>query len=47
MEDTDIIKVISEGYKEHFGCTEPDVVPLPRSGSDRRYYRSMTAIKPL
>jgi len=39
MDDSDIIKIISEGYKEIFGHTETDVIPLPRSGSDRRYYR--------
>jgi len=39
MEDLDIIKTISEGYKEVFGQIVTDVTPLPRSGSDRRYYR--------
>jgi len=39
MDDFDIIKTISEGYKELFGHNETDVIPLPRSGSDRRYYR--------
>ncbi|HBC80021.1 MAG TPA: aminoglycoside phosphotransferase [Bacteroidales bacterium] len=39
MEDLDIIKIISEGYKEIFGHPGDEVVPLPRSGSDRRYYR--------
>ena len=39
MDDSDIIKTIAEGYKEMFGYAETDVIPLPRSGSDRRYYR--------
>jgi aminoglycoside/choline kinase family phosphotransferase len=39
MEDSDIIKTIAEGYKELFGHVETVVIPLPRSGSDRRYYR--------
>jgi hypothetical protein len=39
MDDSDIIKIISEGYKELFGHVETVVIPLPRSGSDRRYYR--------
>jgi aminoglycoside/choline kinase family phosphotransferase len=39
MDDSDIIKIISSGYKELFGSTDPVVIPLPRSGSDRRYYR--------
>ncbi len=39
MEDFEIIKTISEGYKELFGQIVTDVTPLPRSGSDRRYYR--------
>jgi aminoglycoside/choline kinase family phosphotransferase len=39
MEDPEIIKTISEGYKELFGNKPTTVTPLPRSGSDRRYYR--------
>jgi aminoglycoside/choline kinase family phosphotransferase len=39
MDDSDIIKTISSGYKELFRSIETDVKPLPRSGSDRRYYR--------
>jgi len=42
MEDYDIIKIISEGYKELFGNVNMDIDPLPRSGSDRRYYRIST-----
>ena len=39
MDDLDIIKIISAGYNELFRSTETDVTALPRSGSDRRYYR--------
>ena len=39
MEDNAIIKIISEGFSELFGKTRIKVIPLPRSGSDRRYYR--------
>ncbi len=39
MDDSEIIKIISSGYKEVFGSTEPDIIPLPKSGSDRRYFR--------
>jgi aminoglycoside/choline kinase family phosphotransferase len=39
MEDTEIIKTLGEGYRELFGKASFDIVPLPRSGSDRRYYR--------
>jgi aminoglycoside/choline kinase family phosphotransferase len=39
MEDLEIINTISEGYKEIFGQPGTAVIPLPRSGSDRRYYR--------
>jgi aminoglycoside/choline kinase family phosphotransferase len=33
------IDIISEGYKELFGGSELQITPLPRSGSDRRYFR--------
>jgi len=39
MDDSEIIKTISEGYKELFGDSVTIITPLPRSGSDRRYYR--------
>jgi aminoglycoside/choline kinase family phosphotransferase len=39
MNDLDIISIISEGYKEIFRHSGTAVIPLPRSGSDRRYYR--------
>lgn len=39
MEDIDIIKIISEGYDKLFGPKEKEIVALPRSGSDRRYFR--------
>ena len=45
MEDSDIIKRISEGYRELSGRTESEVTPLPRSGSDRRYFRISDAGK--
>jgi aminoglycoside/choline kinase family phosphotransferase len=35
----DEIKIISEGYKELFGVTDISITALPRSGSDRRYFR--------
>lgn len=35
----DEIKIIEEGFKELFGESELIIVPLPRSGSDRRYFR--------
>ena len=35
----DDIKTISEGYKELFGHKNVVITPLPRSGSDRRYFR--------
>jgi aminoglycoside/choline kinase family phosphotransferase len=35
----DQLKVISEGYSELFGISDIKVVALPRSGSDRRYFR--------
>ena len=39
MEDAEIIKILSEGYNESFGDAAAEVTPLPRSGSDRRYFR--------
>ena len=33
------IDIISEGYRELFGGSDPEVIPLPKSGSDRRYFR--------
>jgi len=35
----DEINIISEGYNELFGVSDASVTPLPRSGSDRRYFR--------
>jgi len=35
----DGIKIIAEGYKELFGSAEIRISALPKSGSDRRYYR--------
>ena len=36
MED---INIISACYREYYGHSETKIVPLPRSGSDRRYFR--------
>ncbi|MFH0843050.1 MAG: phosphotransferase [Bacteroidota bacterium] len=33
------IEIITEGYKELFGGSGLKITPLPRSGSDRRYFR--------
>jgi aminoglycoside/choline kinase family phosphotransferase len=33
------ISIISAGYREFYGAHETKIVPLPRSGSDRRYFR--------
>ncbi|HBE41692.1 MAG TPA: aminoglycoside phosphotransferase [Bacteroidales bacterium] len=35
----EILDIISKGYREYSGRTETKIVPLPRSGSDRRYFR--------
>ena len=35
----EIIDIISEGYREYSGHPETKIVPLPRSGSDRLYFR--------
>jgi len=39
--------IISDGYKELFGYYPPNIEPLPKSGSDRRYFRIRTAEKSL
>ena len=39
----DEIKIIAEGFKELFGESEIAITPLPRSGSDRRYFRINTS----
>ncbi len=33
------INIISDGYSECYGHSETRIVPLPKSGSDRRYFR--------
>ena len=38
-------QIIAEGYKELFGETDFSVTALPRSGSDRRYFRIKTDSK--
>jgi len=35
----DELNIISQGYREYSGHEETGIVPLPRSGSDRRYFR--------
>ena len=35
----DEISIISAGYKELFGNADITITPLPRSGSDRKYFR--------
>jgi aminoglycoside/choline kinase family phosphotransferase len=35
----DVSKIISEGYEELFGKRSFEVIPLPKSGSDRKYFR--------
>ena len=37
----DEISIISAGYRELSGNSDFEVHPLPRSGSDRRYFRIM------
>lgn len=39
MEDLEIVKTITQGYRDLFGKGDIDVTALPRSGSDRRYFR--------
>ena len=39
MGETEIIRSLSEAYRELFGDAVTGITPLPRSGSDRRYYR--------
>lgn len=39
MTDQEIIKIIKEGYSTLYGSGLRDIEPLPRSGSDRRYFR--------
>jgi len=41
------IEFISEGYKELFGGFDLQITALPRSGSDRRYYRIIDGEKSL
>lgn len=39
MTDQEIIKIVEDGYMKLYGHGLKDIVPLPRSGSDRRYFR--------
>jgi hypothetical protein len=38
----DEMQIIAEGYRELFGSSDFNVTALPRSGSDRRYFRIST-----
>lgn len=42
MEDNEIIGIVSAGYEKLFGAAILEADPLPRSGSDRRYFRIQT-----
>ena len=33
------IDIVSDGYKELFGNTDIKITALPKSGSDRKYFR--------
>jgi aminoglycoside/choline kinase family phosphotransferase len=37
------IDIVSDGYKEIFGASEIRISALPQSGSDRKYFRILTA----
>ena len=39
------IEVVSDGYRELFGNAEIKIVPLPQSGSDRKYFRIFIGTK--
>ncbi|HZK60625.1 MAG TPA: hypothetical protein VFC41_01025, partial [Anaerovoracaceae bacterium] len=39
------INIIAEGYKELFGNSDIKIDPLPKSGSDRKYFRITTGSK--
>ncbi len=39
MEETEITRIVSAGYSELFNSEDIEIAPLPRSGSDRRYFR--------
>ena len=41
----DEISIISAGYKELFGGSDINVTALPKSGSDRRYFRIIDGTK--
>ena len=43
----DEIRIISEGYRKYTGHSETKIIPLPRSGSDRRYFRIFDGEKTL
>ena len=39
------IEIVSDGYKELFGASETKITALPKSGSDRRYFRIFDGAK--
>jgi aminoglycoside/choline kinase family phosphotransferase len=41
------IEIVSEGYRELFGINDFDIAALPKSGSDRRYFRIKTGSESL
>jgi aminoglycoside/choline kinase family phosphotransferase len=41
------IEIISQGYKHLFGDAEIHITPLPKSGSDRKYFRIISAERSL
>jgi aminoglycoside/choline kinase family phosphotransferase len=41
----DEISIISAGYREFYGVAATEIIPLPRSGSDRRYFRIFSGDK--
>ena len=47
MEENVIVNIISEGYHDLYGRRPGSVTALPRSGSDRRYYRINEGQSPL
>jgi aminoglycoside/choline kinase family phosphotransferase len=41
------IRIISQGYKDLFGSGKIQISPLPKSGSDRKYFRIISAERSL
>ena len=34
-----IIDIVSDGYKKYFGVKDIQIIAMPQSGSDRKYFR--------